>query len=59
MTNWNEFITKFAEAPPMAIHLARLAWERRQELDAHLVANHCPSHHNIGNLMAKEISETD
>ena len=59
MNHWHDFIIRYPEATPQALHIARQAWEKRQELDAELVANHCPSHRNIGELMAKEIREKD
>lgn len=41
------------------IMFARQAWNERKEIDAELVANHCPSHKLIGERMAKEILESD
>jgi len=59
MTHWHQFIALRGELSPEALRLARQAWEARQEVDADLVKNHCPSHRNIGELMAKEIREAD
>jgi len=59
--HWREFLAELdkIELMPSAKLAARKAWERRQQIDADLVANHCPSHRLIGERMAKEIKETD
>jgi len=59
MTHLEVFLARYNIENSLTKGLVEAAWKVRQQLDAELVANHCPSHRNIGELMAKEITETD